>query len=86
MARARRQLDPAIDALIRERLEPGEIVLEWNELRCGEVMVRLIAEELHRMCQPIAQRFGRGAGCGRTLSFRLQDGRWEFVGAGGWIS
>jgi hypothetical protein len=86
MARAQRQLDPAIDALIRERLEPGEIVQGWTESGSGEIMVRLIDKELHSVCQPIAKRFGRGAGCGRTLSFRLQNGCWVFAGAGGWIS
>jgi hypothetical protein len=82
MARVRRQLDPAIDALIREQLEPGEVIQGWSQLRPGEVLVRLISEELHQVCP----QSGRGAGCGRTLSFRFQNGGWEFVGAGGWIS
>jgi hypothetical protein len=86
LAKKRRQLDPALDALIRERLEGDEIVLGWSELRPGEITVRLIREELHRVCAPIAKKFGKGAGCGRVLSFKLQDGQWEFQGVGGWIS
>jgi hypothetical protein len=86
MARAKRQLDPAIDALVRERLEPGEVIHGWTETHLGEITVRLISKKLQRVCRPAVKKFGRGAGCGRTLSFRFQVGRWEFVGAGGWIS
>lgn len=86
MPKARRQLDPALEALVRERLEGDEIVLDWNEWRPGEVLVRLISAELHQVCAPIAKKFGRGAGQGRSLGFKLQDGRWVFQGAGGWIS
>jgi hypothetical protein len=82
----RRKLDPALVALIRERLEGDELVLGWSALRPGEVTVRLIVKGLHRVSAPIAKKFGRGAGCGRTLSFKLQDGQWEFQGVGGWIS
>ena len=35
---------------------------------------------------PIAEKFGRGAGCGRSLIFKRHYGRWEFHGLGGWIS
>lgn len=86
MARSRRQLDPALDPLVRERLAPGEIVLGWIEFRPGEITVRLIAEELHRACQQSGRRSGRGAGCGRSLTFRRQEQQWAFVGVGGWIS
>ncbi len=86
MAKRKRQLEPALDALVRERLESGELILKWSEFRPGEVSVRLIPEELHRACAPGAARFGRGAGCGRTLEFKLQDGQWVFQGVGGWIS
>jgi hypothetical protein len=86
VARAKRQLDPALNALIRERLESDELVLGWSEIRPDEIAVRLIREEMHRVCAPIAKKFGRGAGCGRVLSFKLQDGEWVFQGVGGWIS
>ena len=86
MAKAKRQLDPALDALVRERLEGDEMILGWSEFRPGEVTVRLIREELHRVCAPIAKKFGRGAGCGRSLTFMRQDGQWVFQGIGGWIS
>jgi hypothetical protein len=86
VAKTRRQLDLALDALVRERLQGNELVLGWSECRPGEVMVRLIREELHTVCAPIAKRFGRGEGCGRTLSFKLEDGQWVFQGVGGWIS
>jgi hypothetical protein len=79
-------LDPALDALVRERLEEGEIVLGCSELGPEEVMLRLIRKELHHICAPIAKKFGRGAGCGRTLHFKRQDGEWVFQGVGGWIS
>jgi hypothetical protein len=86
VARKRRQLDPALDALVRERLEADELILGWSEFRRGEVMVRLIREELHRVCAPVAKKFGRGAGCGRSLQFKLLDGAWVFQGVGGWTS
>jgi hypothetical protein len=86
MARKRWQLDPAIEALVRDRLEPNECILGWSEFHPGEVTVKLIDQELHRVCQERVRRFGRGAGCGRTLSFRQRDGQWVFVGVGGWIS
>ena len=50
MAKAKRQLNPALEALVRERLEGGEIILGWNEFNPGEITVRLIREELHRVC------------------------------------
>ena len=86
MAKRRRQLDAALEALILARLEGDEMVLGWTELRPGEVMVRLISEELNRVCAPIAKKFGRGAGSGRALTFKQQDGQWSFQGVGGWIS
>ena len=86
MPKRRRSLGPELEALVRQRFEGDEIVLDWSELRPGEVVVRLIGAELHRVCAPVAKKFGRGAGCGRTLQFKLQDGGWLFQGAGGWIS
>ena len=86
MAKAKRKLDPALEALVRERLEGDEMVLAWIELHPGEVTIRLIREELHRVCAPLAKKFGRGAGCGRSLTFKLQDGQWVFQGIGGWIA
>jgi hypothetical protein len=79
-------LDTALEALVRERLEGDESVLGWSEFRPGEITVRLIREELHRVCAPIAKKFGKGAGCGRVLSFKLQEGQWVFQGVGGWIA
>lgn len=86
MAKAKRQLEPALQALVEERLEGDEMILGWSEHRPGEVNVRLIRRELHRVCAPIAKKFGKGAGCGRTLGFKLRDGQWVFQGVGGWIS
>jgi hypothetical protein len=86
VAKAQRQLNPAIEALVRERLEGDEIILGWNEFKPGWITVRLIPEKLHRVCAPIAEKFGRGAGCGRSLIFKRHYGRWEFHGVGGWIS
>jgi hypothetical protein len=86
MAKVKWQLDPALDTLVRERLERDELLLAWSEFRPGEVTVRLIREELHRVCAPIAKKFGRGAGSGRTLTFVRQDDGWVFQGIGGWIS
>jgi hypothetical protein len=83
MARKRRQLDPAIEALVVERLEPTERVLSWLEYRSGEVMVRLIDRELHQNLQN--RRIKRG-GCGRVLLFRRQEGEWLFAGVSDWIS
>jgi hypothetical protein len=85
-AEAKKKLAPAFDALIRKRLEGDEMVLGWREFPPGELTVWLIRKELHRVCAPIAKKFGIGAGCGRMLSFKLQDGEWVFLGVGGWIS
>lgn len=86
MAKRKREMDPALDALVRERLEGDELVLDWSEFRPGEVTVRLIGAKMHRVCSPIAKKYGLGAGRGRALSFKLQDGQWVFQGVGGWIS
>jgi hypothetical protein len=86
VAKTHQQLDPALDALVRERLEGDEIVLGWSEFHPGEITVQLIREELHRVCAPIAKKFGIGGGCGRMLSFKLQDAQWGFLGEGSWIS
>jgi hypothetical protein len=86
MAKAKRQLDAALDALVKERAEGDEIILDWSEFRPGEVTIRLIREKLHRVCAPSVKKFGRGQGCGRSLSFKLENGRWVFQGVGGWIS
>jgi len=83
MARKRRQLDPAVEALALERLEPTERVLDWLEYGPGEVMVRLIDRELHQRLQD--RRIKRG-GSGRGLLFRRQEGEWFFAGESGWIS
>src|SRR5262245_3634261 len=79
----RRQLDPAIEALVNLRLQPNECVLDWVAHRRGEVMVRLIDQELRRRLQDARIRCG---GYGRGLSFRRLEGKWVFVGVAGWIS
>jgi len=79
----RRQLDPAIEALVNERLQPNECVLDWAEYRRDEVSVRLIDQELRRFLQDARLRRG---GYGRGLSFRRLEGKWVFVGVAGWIS
>ena len=86
MARRRRKLEPAIESLVHDRLKPNECIQGLSQFHPGEVTVRLIDRELHRVCQESERRFRRGAGCSRTLSFRLQDGQWVFEGQGGWIS
>jgi hypothetical protein len=83
MARKRRQLDPAIEAIVVERLEPTERVLGWLEYRPGEVMVRLIDRGLHQRLQ--SRRIKRG-GRGRGLLFRRQEDAWFFAGVSDWIS
>jgi len=86
VAKARRPLDPALEALVRKRLEEDEIVLDWIELPSGEVLVRLIRNALHQICASSTKKFGRGAGHGRSLQFVLRDGEWMFQGVGGWVS
>ena len=70
MEKVRRQIDPALLALIRERLQRDEIVLGWNEHASGEVTVRLMSQELRRVYQSMSNRLNKGAGYGRVLSFR----------------
>ena len=83
MPRRRRQLDPAIDVLVQERLEANECAQGWHELHSGQVTVMLIDRDLQRKLKD--HRLNRG-GCGRTLEFRQQEGQWVFVADGGWIS
>jgi hypothetical protein len=82
MPAKRRPLDPTIDALAHQRLEPHESILDWSKDRDGVVRVRLIDRELHRRMQ---ENLIRRGGHGRGLEFRWQDGQWV-VSAGGWIS
>ena len=82
----RRQLDPAIEALVNEQLEPNECVLEWAEHRPGEVMVKLIDRELHLSLQDSRISRIRHGGFGRGLSFRRLEGKWVFEGVTSWIS
>ena len=82
MRRKARKLSPAIEAQVRDRLQPNECVRSWTELRSGEVTVFLINKDLQRICK----KSGRGAGMGRLLSFQRRDGEWQFLATGGWIS
>jgi hypothetical protein len=86
MAKAKPKIDPTLEGLVHERLEPNEVVLWYSQLRDGEVTVHLIDKELHRTCEPVAKKFGRGSGYGRTLQFKLENGSWSFSGVGGWMS
>ena len=83
MARKRRQLDPALEAIVLQRLEPTERVLGWLEYRPDEVMVRLIDREFYQFLQD--RRLKRG-GYGRRLLFRRHEGEWIFTGVSNWIS
>jgi len=71
------KIDPAIEALVNERLEPNECVLDWLENRRGEVLVRLIDQQLHRSLEAVRMRRGRYC---RSLSFRRLEGKWILVG------
>jgi len=71
------KIDPAIEALVNERLEPNECVLDWVENRRGEVLVRLIDQQLHRSLEAVRMRRGRYC---RSLSFRRLEGKWILVG------
>jgi hypothetical protein len=84
MAKAKRQLNPAVEALVQERLKEYECIKGWAEFRPGEITVRLIDKDLLRLVQ--RRRSSRGAGYGRSLLFVLKDGQWCFMGVGGWIS
>jgi hypothetical protein len=86
MEKVRRQIDPALSALIRERLQRDEMVLAWSEHSSGEVTVRLMNQELRRVYQSMSNRLNKGAGYGRVLSFRRQAGQWMFHSVGNWIS
>ncbi len=86
MARKPRQLDPAIEALVIERLRPDECIHSWLPLRKDGVLVRLIDRELHEFIQSWPRKPSRVGGFGRNLVFRLQEGRWVFMSEGGWIS
>ena len=83
MAKKVRHLDPAIEALVSPSLESNECIQSWSEFRPGEVMVRLIDQDLQQSLKE--RRLGRG-GRGRTLIFRQEGGQWVFLGVGGWIS
>ena len=86
MPRRQRKLDSAVESLVSEQLQANERVRDWSERGPGELVVFLIGKDMQAMCRESVRRFGRGAGCGRTLCFKREDGNWKFVGAGGWIS
>jgi hypothetical protein len=87
MAKVKPEINPALEALVKEQLKPKELVLRYGQIKDGQVSVYLIDEELHRVCAPIAKKFGgKGSGSGRTLQFKLEDGTWLFEGSGGWMS
>lgn len=85
MAESTPIIDPALEALVRKRLTEDEIILAVDEQKPGRVVVTLISEELHRICKPAVERFGRGGGTGRTLSFKRRGNHWKYCGEGFWI-
>jgi hypothetical protein len=84
MAKAKRQLNPAGEARVQERLKENECMKGWVEFHPGEITVRLIDKDLMSLVEQ--RRSSRGAGYGRSLLFVLKDGQWRFMGVGGWIS
>lgn len=81
MAR-KRKLDPAIEALVHEQLEPNGIE-GWDENSLGDVSVMTVDEEMRRSLKE--KRLGRGWS-GRVLMFRRQEGKWVFLGAFNYVS
>jgi hypothetical protein len=78
------ELDKAVQASVRERMEGDEHILDWSEAPEGEFTVRLV-------CDPVplsasSPWYTPGAGHGRFLSFLLQEGHWNFLDAGAWVS
>jgi hypothetical protein len=82
----KRALDPAIKALVEERLHPNECVLDWSARGRNEVMVRLIDSELHQSLQGSRIRRIRNGGYGRGLVFQRREGQWVFTDFADWMS
>jgi hypothetical protein len=86
MSVVQRKLYSSVAALVRKRRKESEKIWHWSEFHKGGVTVHLIHRQMERACAWSVKRFGRGAGCGRTLTFRKVDGRCTLVGEGRWIS
>ena len=68
------ELDSEVRSIVDEHLRPNECVQGWSRDE-DKLIVRLIDKDLHRTCQKNAKRFGRGAGKGRSLQFKIADGK-----------
>jgi hypothetical protein len=89
MAAARKpfEVDAELEALIQVHVRADE------RIRCllhaahleDEVSVQLIKQKLYEQLQQAKMPRVRRSGCGRVLSFKRQDGKWEFTGEGFWI-
>jgi hypothetical protein len=86
MVTKNRPMDPVLEALVSERLEPNECVLDWSEVRPGEVNVRLIDRDMHRRHQESRIPRVRNGGYGRGLSFQRREGQWVLMGVAGWMT
>jgi hypothetical protein len=70
--RERPELDPDLEALIRARLRPGELVRSWAQRRPGEITVDLVEKDVQQTCDRA-----------RTLQFRRRGVRWASAGGEG---
>ena len=80
------KLDPEFEVLVRQYIQPNEVVLGWDNQE-SRIVIWLIDRELNNRCALIANEFGgMGAGCGRTLEFKQLEEKWTLVTEGMWIS
>ncbi|MBL8849155.1 MAG: hypothetical protein JNG89_05705 [Planctomycetaceae bacterium] len=80
-------LDPLLASAVNDQLIDDEFIVSWRmDDQLGEIHVRLIRRQLHEECQRRSKGASRGAGYGRSLTFRLDDGKWTLAGRGGWLS
>lgn len=78
------QLDPAIQAMIDERIKPNECVHGWARVPTDDLVVFLSDRDLEGATQAVTQTVGHPLGRGRTLVFAFHDGEWSLVGYGFW--
>jgi hypothetical protein len=86
IGRVSQKVDPEIARLVQERLRGDEMVEHWHQSADGTITENLISAADRQKCAQMAREFGFDAGSGRSLAFRKQNGEWQFIGAGGWIT
>jgi hypothetical protein len=79
-------LDPVVEVLVLPELRSGQCIDGWTVLPNDDLLVFLIDYHLQQAVAPFVMAAGPPRlGCGDTLVFAQEGGRWVRVGAGSWV-